>query len=390
MTDSPLSGLLVADFSRVLAGPLATMTMADLGATVIKIERPGTGDDTRHWGPPWLAGTDGASAYFDCLNRGKHSVALDLDAPADRDAAAELVRRADVLVENFRPGVLARHGLDYPSARDLNPRLVYASITGFGDGAGAALPGYDFVVQAAGGLMSITGEPDGDPLKAGVALVDALTGKDALIGVLAALRHRDRTGAGQHVRVNLLSSLLGGLTNQVAAYLTTGDAPARMGNRHPSIAPYETLRCADGLLAVAVGTDAQFARFAAALGVDGLARDPRFAANAARVANRPELVAELERALAARTARDWEERLHTAGIACAPVNDIASAVRYADDLGLAPVLDLGPGRPGQIRTPIDLSAAPPHVPSPPPGLDEHGDTVRAWLREPSDTPWSTP
>jgi formyl-CoA transferase len=378
MTDRrPLSGLLVADFSRVLAGPLATMTMADLGATVIKVERPAGGDDTRQWGPPW---TPDSSSYFDCVNRSKRSVALDLGDSADREAAIELVRRADILVENFRPGVLARHGLDYERARELNPRLIYASISGFGSAAGADLPGYDFVVQAAGGLMSITGDAGGDPMKVGVALVDVLTGKDALIGILAALRLRERTGQGQHVEVNLLTSLLGGLTNQLSGFLTTGEAPARMGNRHPSIAPYETLRCEDGLLAVAVGTDEQFRVFVAVVGLHGTADDPRFVTNSARVAHRAELVERIEGALSARAAADWERRLHTAGIACGRVNDIPAAIGYATELGLSPVVDIGGGRPPQVRLPITFSDAATARPAPPPGLDEHGDQVRAWLR----------
>ncbi|WP_433478183.1 CaiB/BaiF CoA transferase family protein [Spirillospora sp. CA-142024] len=381
--DGPLAGLLVADFSRVLAGPLTTMTMADLGATVIKVERPGEGDDTRGWGPPWTARS---SSYFECLNRGKHSIALDLADPADREVAAELVRRADVLVENFRPGVLARHGLDYDGARKLNPRLVYASISGFGSAAGADLPGYDFVAQAAGGLMSITGAADGDPMKVGVALVDVLTGKDALIGILAALRGRELTGEGGHVEVSLLTSLLGGLANQVSAFLTTGEAPVRMGNRHPSIAPYETLRCADGLLAVAVGTDAQFRRFAEVLGLPGLAGDPRFAANADRVAHRAELAERLEDALAARGVREWEPELAAAGIACARVNDIPAAVERAVELGLAPLLDLGDGHPPQVRSPITFSGATAGPPVPPPDLNEHGDLIRAWLRSPGPFP----
>ncbi|WP_019631118.1 CaiB/BaiF CoA transferase family protein [Actinomadura atramentaria] len=383
MPDGPLDGLLVADFSRVLAGPLATMAMADLGATVVKVERPGTGDDTRSWGPPW---TERSSAYFEGLNRGKLSVALDLADARDREAAVELVRRADVLVENFRPGVLARHGLDWAGARALNPRLVYVSISGFGSAAGAGLPGYDFVVQAAGGLMSVTGEPDGDPMKVGVALVDVLTGKDALTGVLAALRLRDRTGEGQRVEVSLLQSLLGGLVNQVSGYLATGGAPARMGNRHPSIAPYETLRCADALLAVAVGNDAQFRRFAAALGRPVLADDARFATNAARVQHRDALTALLEDALAARAAADWEPVLHAAGIACARVNDVAAAVRYAADLGLDPLVAVGPGHPDQIRPPITFSAAATGPAGPPPALDEHGDAVRAWLLDGAPLP----
>ncbi|MEV0400117.1 CoA transferase [Actinoallomurus sp. NPDC050550] len=384
MTDrGPLSGLLVADFSRVLAGPLATMMMADLGATVIKVERPGEGDDTRRWGPPW---TPRSSSYFEGVNRGKRSIALDLTDPADREIATELVRRADVLVENFRPGVLARYGLDHEQAGALNPRLIYTSISGFGSSAGAELPGYDFVVQAAGGLMSITGAADGDPMKVGVALIDVITGKDALIGILTALRHRDRTGRGQHVEVNLLTSLLGGLANQVSGYLTTGEAPVRMGNRHPSIAPYETLRCEDGLLAVAVGTDAQFRRFSYELGLHGIADDPRFADNAARVEHRAELVERLEGALSARTAGDWQRRLTAAGIACSRVNDIPAAIDYAAELGLSPLLHVGDDHPPQVRPPITFSDTAATAPTPPPDLDEHGDALRAWLRSTDPVP----
>jgi len=277
---APLDGLLVADFSRVLAGPLATMTLADLGAEVIKVERPGTGDDTRQWGPPW---TGAGSSYFECVNRSKQSLTLDLRSEADLALAGALIARADVLVENFLTGTMDRLGLGFDAMTELNPRLVYCSITGFGSAAGASLPGYDFVVQALGGLMSITGEPDGEPTKAGVALVDVLTGKDATIGILAALQERERSGRGQRIEVNLLSSLLGSLANQASSYLTTGDAPGRMGNRHPSIAPYETLRCADGMLAVACGNDDQFARICGVLDRPDLADDARFEIGRAHV-----------------------------------------------------------------------------------------------------------
>ncbi|MFR9729341.1 CaiB/BaiF CoA transferase family protein [Saccharopolyspora sp. MS10] len=372
----PLDGVVVADFSRVLAGPYATMALADLGATVIKVERPGAGDDTRSWGPPW---TENSSAYYEAVNRSKRSIVLDLDEERDRAAARELVRRSDVLVQNFRPGVLARCGLDPDSALELNPRLIYASVSGFGSGPGAELPGYDFVVQAVGGLMSITGTPDGPPVKVGVAVVDVLTGKDLALGVLAALRQRDGTGEGQHVEVNLLSSLLAALVNQMSGLLTTGIPPARMGNRHPSIAPYETLRCEDGLLAVAVGTDAQFRRFTEALGLLGMADDPRFAANSERVANRAAMVARLENVLGARRAADWQERLQRVGIACGQVNDLARAVHHAESLGLRPVVDPGDGGIAQARMPIEFSGIDVVDPQAPPRLGEHTDEVRAWL-----------
>ena len=392
---APLAGVLVADFSRVLAGPLATATLADLGATVVKVERPGSGDDTRAWGPPFV---DGTAAYFDAANRSKHGITLDLGDPADAVAARELALRADVLVENFRPGALARHGLDHAALRAGNPGLVYCSITGFG--GGSPLPGYDFVVQAMGGLMSITGEAQGPPAKVGVALVDVLTAKDAVTAILAALRHRDRTGEGQLVEVNLLSSLLGSLANQAGGYLATGRAPRAMGNQHPSIAPYETLRCGPGigdtgdrdagLLAVACGNDGQFRALAGALGEPGLAADPRFATNPERVRNRPALVAALERALAADDAAGWQRRLSAVGVPCGPVNDLAGAFALADELGLGPVAEVGAGRVPQVRSPLRLSATPVRPPVAPPRLGQHNDAVRAWLAAPPGRPLPPP
>ncbi|WP_019853586.1 CaiB/BaiF CoA transferase family protein [Actinopolyspora mortivallis] len=381
----PLEGVLVADFSRVLAGPYATMMLADLGATVVKVERPDTGDDTRSWGPPW---TERSSSYFESLNRGKRSLALDLTVEEDRRAAVELAGRADVLVENHRPGSLERFGLDYPALSAVNPGLLYVSITGFGSERGAELSGYDFVVQAVGGLMSITGFPEGPPTKVGVAVVDVLTGKDAAFGVLAALRQRETTGRGQRIEVNLLSSLLSGLVNQAGAFLATGESPERMGNRHPSIAPYETLRCEDGPLAVAVGNDAQFRRFTETLGLVWMAEDPRFATNADRVRNREELVAELENVLGARPAAAWQQRLQRVGIACGQVNDLAGAVRQAESLGLEPTVTPTGGAPG-IRHPVEFSGAARARPTAPPSLGEHNEEVLAWLSRP-DAPLSGP
>ena len=385
----PLDGVVVADFSRVLAGPLATVMLADLGATVIKVERPGDGDDTRAWGPPW---TDNSSSYFECANRSKQSVALDLDDPADLQLAHTLARRADVLVENFREGVLARRGLDYDSVRAHNPGVVYCSVTGFGSKGGAALAGYDFLVQAMGGLMSITGDPDGEPRKAGVALVDVLTAKDATIGILAALAARHRTGAGQRVEVDLLSSLLGALANQASSYLATGQAPGRLGNQHPSIAPYETLRCKDGLLAVACGNDRQFRRFGEALGDPGLADDPRFAANPARVEYREALVGALEARLAHDTVDAWTERLTAVGVPAGKVGDIADGIALATALGLEPTVEVGAAAPPQVRHPVSYSATPVTRYLPPPRLGEHDDAVRCWLNDtaPDSTQENTP
>ncbi|GAA3639457.1 CaiB/BaiF CoA transferase family protein [Microlunatus ginsengisoli] len=371
-----LDGLLVADFSRVLAGPYATMTLADLGATVVKIERPGSGDDTRHWGPPW---TERTSSYFESVNRNKLSVALDLSDAGDRAAAIELASRADVLVENFRSGSLAARGLGYDQLVAVNPRLVYCSITGFGSDGGADLPGYDFLVQAVGGLMSITGDPAGEPTKAGVALVDVLTGKDATIAILTALTERERSGRGQLVEVNLLSSLLGSLVNQAQSYLTTGQPPRRLGNAHPSIAPYETLHCADGAVAVACGNDGQFARLATVLGRPALATDARFARNADRVANRPALVAELEHLLRDGTTMEWVDRLTGAGVPAGAVGDIGSAFELASRIGLRPRVPTGEGEVDQVRNPVRYSRTPVERYHRPPGLGEHTEMLAELL-----------
>lgn len=385
----PLEGVLVADFSRVLAGPIATMNLADLGATVVKVERPGVGDDTRSWGPPW---SDHSSSYFDSINRSKRSVALDLRDDDDRALAHELARRADVFVENFRPGALDRHGLGYEQVRATNPGIVYASITGFGRGGGADLMGYDFLVQAVGGLMSITGDPDGDPTKAGVALVDVLTGKDATIGILAALTARARNGEGCRLELELLSSLLSAMVNQAQGYLQTGRAPGRMGNRHPSIAPYETLHCADGLLAVACGNDGQFARLADALGAPELAQDERFATNAARVGHRAELVEALEDRLAAADATTWQQRLTRVDVPAGRVGDLADGFALAERLGLEPWSRVGDGADGvpQVRHPVRYGTDLTTTPSPPPRLGQDDEEVRGWLAQPDPAPLPPP
>lgn len=374
----PLEGVVVADFSRVLAGPLASMTLADLGATVIKVERPGSGDDTRSWGPPW---TSNSSSYFECANRSKRSVVLDLDDEEDRALARELARRADVLVENFREGALARRGLDYESVRAINEGIVYCSISGFGRCAGAAMAGYDFLVQAMGGLMSITGTEDGEPMKVGVALVDVLTAKDATIGILAALQARAVTGRGQLVEVNLLSSLLGSLANQASGYLATGRSPRRMGNRHPSIAPYETLRCKDDVIALACGNDRQFRLLAEVVGASGLADDQRFATNEARVRHRDELRAALEQRLRQDTVDSWSTKLTDVGVPAGKVGDIADGIRLAESLGLEPTVPVGDSAPPQIRHPISYSETPVVHYTAPPRLGQHDDEIRRWLTE---------
>src|SRR5919106_1197437 len=299
----PLDGLLVADFSRVLAGPYASMLLGDLGADVIKVERPGTGDDTRAWGPPWR---DGESTYYLGLNRNKRSVVLDLADAGDRELARRLGERADVLLESFRPGLMASWGLDGVSLRAVNPRLVSCSVTAFGSGEQArGMPGYDFLLQAMGGLMSVTGEPDGRPLKVGAALIDLVCGLLAANGIQAALAERARTGRGRQVEVSLMDSALASLLNQGSAWVSGGAVPSRRGNRHPSIVPYETYEAADRPFAVAVGNDRLFARLCEAVGRPELAADERFVSNEARVANVDALGERLESVFRTGTADHW-------------------------------------------------------------------------------------
>jgi crotonobetainyl-CoA:carnitine CoA-transferase CaiB-like acyl-CoA transferase len=370
MADSALGKLRILDFSRVLAGPLATMTLADLGAEVTKVERPGSGDDTRSWGPPH--DTDGAATYFQAVNRNKRSVALDLKDAADLTEARRLALAADVVVENFRPGVMSKLGLDYAELAKENPGLVYCSITGFGgNGAGAELPGYDLLVQALGGLMSITGEPDGEPLKVGVALVDVIAGLYAAVGILAALEHRRESGEGQLVEVDLLSALLAALVNQSSAYTIAGVVPERMGNRHPSIAPYELLRYGEGEIVLAVGNDRQFAELCEVLEAPELASDRRFASNPARVENRDELRPLLEEAFAAKPAPEWVELLRARRVPAGVVNDIGAAFEFAAQLGLDPIVEIPREDSAAVRlprNPIKLSKTPASYRLPPPRL----------------------
>ncbi|MGW7683182.1 CaiB/BaiF CoA transferase family protein [Kribbella sp. NPDC054772] len=375
--NGPLSGLLVADFSRILAGPYATMLLADLGADVIKVEAP-AGDDTRSWQPPVR---DGISTYYLAVNRNKRSIALDLKDSGDLAAAQELARRADVLVENFRPGGLARFGLDYETVAAGNPRLVYASISGFGSGPkGAELPGYDLIVQAISGLMSLTGDPDGEPFRAGISVFDVMAGLHATIGVLSALNARHETGRGQHVEVNLLSSALSGLVNQSSAYVAGGVVPRRMGNSHPSLFPYEPLPCADGELIITAGNNGQFRKLVEVLGVPELADDPRFDRNEKRTANREELRPLLVNRLMTRTKLEWFADIIAAGVPCGPINSVDGGVAFATDIGLDPVVTVG-GIP-TVRNPITFTGGTDSAASyrlPPPSLDEHGDELRKWL-----------
>ncbi|MGW2106908.1 CaiB/BaiF CoA transferase family protein [Streptomyces sp. NPDC001948] len=376
----PLSGVVVADFGRVLAAPYATMLLADLGADVIKVERPGAGDDTRAWGPPRA---HGESTYFLSVNRNKRSFAIDLGTPEGRRDAHALVRRADVLFENFRPGTMDKYGLSYAQAEALNPGIVYCSVTGFGSGEGAGLPGYDLLLQAVGGLMSVTGPAPGQPVKTGVALVDVLTGLHAAVGVMAALRHRDATGEGQHVEVDLLSSLLSSMVNQAGGYTLAGQVPGILGNRHPSIAPYEVYRAADRPLVVAVGNDRQFRSLCRGLGAEELAADPRFVSNADRVAHVDALAEEMSPRLATRTAAEWFALLTPLGVPCGPVNDLAGAFDLAERLGLSPRVtpaDADPDDPMRlVANPIGLSRTPPRYERRPPRVGEHTEDLRRWL-----------
>jgi crotonobetainyl-CoA:carnitine CoA-transferase CaiB-like acyl-CoA transferase len=367
----PLSGLVVADFSRVLAGPYASMLLGDLGADVIKVERPGTGDDTRAWGPPWR---DGESTYYLSLNRNKRSVVLDLAVEGDRALARALGERADVMIESFRPGLMASWGLDGESLRAANPRLVSCSVTAFGSGeAATGLPGYDFLLQAMGGLMSVTGEPDGRPLKAGAAVVDLICGLLATIGIQAALAG----GGGQHVEVSLMDSVLAALLNQGSAWVAGGVVPGRRGNRHPSIVPYETYEASDRPFAVAVGNDRLFGRLCAAVGLPELAADPRFATNEARVANVDALADAFNAVFRTAPASHWVDVLRGVSVPVGPINAVDEAFALAAELGMEPTDDAH--RVPLITPPLRLDGARPPIRRPPPQLDEHGDEIRRWL-----------
>jgi crotonobetainyl-CoA:carnitine CoA-transferase CaiB-like acyl-CoA transferase len=388
-TPGPLSGLLVADFSRVLAGPYCTMLLADLGANVIKVESPG-GDDTRRWVPPTTS--DGVSTYFMSINRNKRSVVLDLAEPDDLAAAHELARRADVFVQNFKPGGLDRFKLDYGSVSAANPPIIYASISGFGQsGSGRDLPGYDLMVQAMSGLMSLTGDPDGPAYRAGISLFDVIAGLHTTIGILAALNHRAATGQGQHIEASLMASAMSGMVNQTTAYAAAGVVPFRMGNAHPSLFPYEPLPTGDGELIVTAGNDTQFRKLCEVIGAPELADDPRFARNEARTANRAELKPLLAERMSQRTAAEWFGDLIGAGVPCGPINTVDRGIAFAEEIGLEPVIVTGPGEAGvrAMRHPLTFSVTPPRYDLPPPRLDEHGDEIRAWLAAPAENP-STP
>lgn len=373
----PLAGIVVADFSRVLAGPYCTMLLADMGATVIKVEAP-DGDETRSWKPPVF---EDQSTYYLSINRNKRAIALDFGDPDDLQAARGIAISADVVIENFKPGGLERFALDYASISELNPAVVYASITGFGTAGGAALPGYDLLVQAMSGLMSLTGDPELPAYRSGVAVFDVITGLHAAIGVLAALHERGNSGRGQRVEANLMSSALSGMVNQTGGFLLSDKVPARMGNEHPSIYPYEPLPTADGQIVLAIGNDRQFRTLCEVLDVPALSKDPRFGAPPARSEHRADLRPILQELLSTRTSSEWFEIFTAARLPCAPINDVRGGIEFAQRLGLDPVVEVGEGAgslPG-VRNPITFSATPASYDLVPPGIDADRGDILQWL-----------
>jgi crotonobetainyl-CoA:carnitine CoA-transferase CaiB-like acyl-CoA transferase len=384
----PLAHLRVLDLSRVLAGPWATQLLADLGAEVIKIERPGEGDDTRGWGPPFIENADGSrgdAAYFISTNRGKKSVAIDMAMPEGQELIRDLAKASDILIENFKVGGLKKYRLDYESLKALNSRLVYCSITGFGQtGPYANRAGYDFMIQGMGGIMSITGVPEGEPgsgpIKAGVAYADLFTGLYAAIAILAALVHRDRTGAGQYIDLALLDTQVAVLGNQALYYLVSGKAPPRLGNAHPNIVPYQTFATKDGHIIIAVGNDRQFREYCRIIGVPALADDPRFSTNRDRVVNRTALVPLLAEPMKTRSTADWVHALEDAAVPCGPINDIPQV--FADPQVLARGLKISLDRPDGVPTPgvanpIRYSETPVAYSRPAPALGDSTDAVLA-------------
>ncbi len=381
----PLTGLRVFDLSRVLAGPHCTQLLGDLGADVIKVERPGAGDDTRGWGPPFLKNADGEdsseSAYFLSSNRNKRSLTLDIAQPEGAGLARRLIGRSDVLVENFKTGGLAKYGLAYDDLKEDFPGLIYCSITGFGQtGPFASRPGYDFLIQGMGGIMSVTGAPDGEPMKVGVAIADLMTGMYASSAILAALHHREKTGRGQYIDLALLDTQVAWLANQGLNYLTSGAAPGRLGNEHPNIVPYKVLPCADGHFILAVGNDRQFQSFCRVAGAGELGEDPRFLSNAGRVRNREILYALLAEITRTRSQAEWVERLTEAGVPCGPVNSIDQVFDHpqvrARGMEIALPHPAAGGREvSLIANPIKFSETAPDYRAAPPLLGQHSDEV---------------
>jgi len=392
LSQGALAGRRVLDLSRVLAGPWAGQLLADLGADVVKVERPSAGDDTRAWGPPWLKDGQGEptteSAYYLSANRNKRSVTIDMGTPQGQVLIREMAASADILIENFKVGGLAQYGLDYASLKELNPRLIYCSITGFGQtGPYAPRAGYDFLIQGMGGLMSLTGRPDGaageGPMKVGVALTDVMTGLHAAVGILAALAHRERTGEGQHIDLSLLDVQVATLANQAASYLVGGAVPRRLGNAHPSIVPYQDFPTANGYMIIAVGNDGQFEKLCATLGRPEWSRDERFVTNPQRVRNREALVALIHGVTVTRSTEAWIAAMEAAGVPCGPINRLDQV--FADPQVQARGMRIEMAHPlaGQVplvANPIKLSASPVRYDLPPPMLGEHTEEVlQCWL-----------
>jgi len=371
-----LDGIRILDLSRVLAGPYCTQLLGDLGAEVIKIEQPGKGDDTRQWGPPWF---HGESAYYLSCNRNKKSVTVNLQSDAGRGLIRQLLKHCEVLVENFKVGAMTKWGLDYETLHGLNPRLIYCAITGYGQtGPLAPRPGYDFIIQAQGGLMSITGEPDGEPSKAGVAVADIVTGLYAHSAILAALLHRERSGEGQFIDIALFDAQISWLANVAMNYLISGEPPQRYGNAHPNIVPYQTFKTADGHLALGVGNDGQFQKLCAQLDLPELAFDGRFQTNANRVKNREILSEPLQKVFRQRATADWVEQLTAAGIPAGPINTVAAALAETQITAREMVVEVmhPSGEPLKFLGPVPkFSATPARIQSPPPLLGQHTEEV---------------
>jgi len=385
-----LAGIKVLDLSRILAGPSAAQLLGDLGADVVKVEKPDEGDDTRKWGPPYVQGTSGEktdeSAYYLSANRNKRSIAIDIGSASGRELVHQLLAQSDILVENYKVGGLAKYGLAYEQIKDRYPGLIYCSVTGFGHtGPYATRPGYDFLIQGMGGIMSLTGVPDGEPMKVGVGIADVMTGMYATVGILAALQHRQRTGQGQHIDISLLDTQISWLVNAGTNYLTDGQLPTRLGNGHPNIVPYQVFSTADSPMILAVGNDAQFRRFCEVAGMDEVATDERYATNPMRIRNRVALCELVGNALSARPRATWLQDLEAVGVPCGPVNNLEDV--FADPHVKARGAELrmpcewaAGGEIGLLANPLRMSATPPSYRRPPPRLNEHAAEVLAdWL-----------
>ncbi|WP_037914538.1 CaiB/BaiF CoA-transferase family protein [Sulfitobacter sp. 20_GPM-1509m] len=388
-----LDGLFVLDLSRILAGPTATQMLGDLGATVIKVENPKTGgDDTRGWGPNYARDTDGAptdlSAYFMAANRNKLSVAVDLSTKEGQDTLRQLAARADVVVENYKPDGLVKYGLDHATLLQRHPELVYCSISGFGQtGPNRAQPGYDLMAQGYGGIMSLTGAPGGAPMKVGVGIADVMCGMYATIGILAALRHRDRTGQGQHIDLSLVDAQMAWLVNEGTNYLTSGQVPERRGNAHPNIVPYDAFECSDGHVLLAVGNDAQFARFCDAVGLAGLCNDPRFDTNQHRIENRAALMERLVPAMKTLKRAEVMQRLHAVKVPVGPIHNVAEALTSDQAQARGAVIEVPcdgvtDGHVRLLGNPLKLSATPVTYRHAPPSFGQDTDAVLQMLRQP--------